>query len=355
MSRGSKLKALALGALVCTIASPLTAQTVVGGNSAPGVEVNWSVLDRLGPAPSLPGMLLPEIRPTQAMQAAPTAKPGAQGGAPKGVAFKPYKDGGKPAPAAKATAPRKASATAPAPTKAAAQRDRPVVSELAEAPAAPPRVEAKPAKPPVPDMPEIVAVPPKVDNPKERPKSALVAPPAVESRPIPAPEPSKPVQLAPESPKPATPPPQVAKVEPPQVAKVEPPQVAKVEPPPPPAPAPQVASVPSGSGFVRKGDSLSVLFHGENARLPDSAKPELDKVAGRMEKDEGLSLQLLAYAEGDEANASKARRLSLSRALEVRKYLMELGVRSTRIEVRALGNKVEGGPADRVDATFASR
>jgi outer membrane protein OmpA-like peptidoglycan-associated protein len=75
-----------------------------------------------------------------------------------------------------------------------------------------------------------------------------------------------------------------------------------------------------------------------------------------MEKDESLSLQLLAYADGDEANASKARRLSLSRALEVRKYLMELGVRSTRIEVRALGNKVEGGgPADRVDAMFASR
>ncbi len=74
-----------------------------------------------------------------------------------------------------------------------------------------------------------------------------------------------------------------------------------------------------------------------------------------MEKDEALNLQLLAYASGDEANASKARRLSLSRALEVRKYLMEMGVRSTRIEVRALGNKIEGSPAERVDVVLTAR
>jgi len=47
---------------------------------------------------------------------------------------------------------------------------------------------------------------------------------------------------------------------------------------------------------------------------------------------------------------SETRRLSFRRALVVRSYLIEQGVSSARMDVRALGNKVEGGgPADRVD------
>jgi outer membrane protein OmpA-like peptidoglycan-associated protein len=41
--------------------------------------------------------------------------------------------------------------------------------------------------------------------------------------------------------------------------------------------------------------------------------------------------------------------LSLSRALAVRAFLIEQGVRSTRMDVRALGDKVPDGPVDRVD------
>lgn len=138
---------------------------------------------------------------------------------------------------------------------------------------------------------------------------------------------------------------------------------------PPPAPAviktpepAQLASLPSApvsapaQPLSAKNDTLSVLFATDSSRLPDAVHAELDRLVKRMQKDDGLGLQLLAYAEGDDANASKARRLSLSRALEVRKYLMEQGVRSTRIEVRALGNKMEGsGPADRVDAVLVAR
>jgi outer membrane protein OmpA-like peptidoglycan-associated protein len=57
----------------------------------------------------------------------------------------------------------------------------------------------------------------------------------------------------------------------------------------------------------------------------------------------------MAYASGDDDEARRARRISLSRALAVRAYLINKGVRSTRMDVRALGNKVEGDPADRVD------
>ena len=58
----------------------------------------------------------------------------------------------------------------------------------------------------------------------------------------------------------------------------------------------------------------------------------------------------MAYAAGTDAEASQARRLALSRALVVRSYLIEQGIGSARMDVRALGKKIEGdGPADRVD------
>lgn len=64
---------------------------------------------------------------------------------------------------------------------------------------------------------------------------------------------------------------------------------------------------------------------------------------------ENSRIQLLAYAASADGNASKARRLSLSRALSVRAYLMAQGIASTRMDVRALGDRNTGGPADRVD------
>ncbi len=60
-------------------------------------------------------------------------------------------------------------------------------------------------------------------------------------------------------------------------------------------------------------------------------------------------LQLKAYAEATGNDTSKARRLSLSRALAVRSFLIENGLRSTRIDVRALGIARDGGAPDRVD------
>jgi hypothetical protein len=78
-------------------------------------------------------------------------------------------------------------------------------------------------------------------------------------------------------------------------------------------------------------------------------------VAKSMKQDGNLRLQLLAYAGGGAQTPSQARRLSLSRALAVRSKLIEKGIRSTRIDVRALGNKSEGGPPDRVDIIITSR
>ena len=74
-----------------------------------------------------------------------------------------------------------------------------------------------------------------------------------------------------------------------------------------------------------------------------------------MQSNENLRVQLLAYASSADGSASSVRRKSLSRALSVRKFLMDKGVQSTRIEVRALGDQNEGGAPDRVDAIFEQR
>ena len=74
-----------------------------------------------------------------------------------------------------------------------------------------------------------------------------------------------------------------------------------------------------------------------------------------MTGNDRLRAQIIAYAAGTSDTASQARRLSLSRALAVRAYMIEKGIASTRLDVRALGYQVEGGSPDRVDISVAAR
>ncbi len=94
---------------------------------------------------------------------------------------------------------------------------------------------------------------------------------------------------------------------------------------------------------------LRIEFPEGSAEIPESARQSLDGLASQLNSDQAMRVQLLAYASGSADAASRARRMSLSRALAVRAYLIAQGVRSTRMDVRALGNNVEGEPADRVD------
>lgn len=69
-----------------------------------------------------------------------------------------------------------------------------------------------------------------------------------------------------------------------------------------------------------------------------------------MKNDEEIRIQLMGFAAGGAGSASQARRSSLFRALAIRTHLMKEGVRSTRMDVRALGQtSVQGVPPDRVD------
>jgi len=181
-----------------------------------------------------------------------------------------------------------------------------------------------------------------------------VAKKIVRAAPPPPPPPTK--QAVKKAAKPvAPPPPPVMKP-----APVKPVVVKKTPPPPPPTPsvAPrpkkQIASLPATQLPARGGHVMRVDFTGASTRLSPDAKARLRDLAGQIAV-AGDRLQLKAYAGGTSETPSSARRLSLSRALAVRSFLIESGVRSTRIDVRALGRASDAGPPDRVDVVLLVR
>jgi outer membrane protein OmpA-like peptidoglycan-associated protein len=288
---------LALGAaLGCAAlgASPLAAQEeslIVGGSGQPSIEVNLHAIDSgaMAPARSSASALLPDLR-------APAVSTG-------------------PVPTISLTPPTGAIALTPA---------QPIVTPVPPPPPElPPVIETvilsspEPAAPEAPafefDRPEGTAPPPIDETPVQ---SVALEPPAPAPEPMPAPE------VAPE-PAPA-----------PVVEQEAPTQVAALPP----------AVEPLGEGQV-----LRVTFAPEQEVLPGDFAGALQTLAGQLKVDEATRLQLRAYSGGTPETASQARRLSLTRALAVRSYLIGQGVRSTRIDVRALGLVEDGGPADRVD------
>lgn len=92
-----------------------------------------------------------------------------------------------------------------------------------------------------------------------------------------------------------------------------------------------------------------LVFPAGVSDLSPEARAALRNLVRRLEGDTESRVQILAYAGGADATPSEARRMSLSRALAVRSFLIEEGIRSTRINVRALGSDTEREPRDRVD------
>lgn len=225
---------------------------------------------------------------------------------------------------------------------------------------------------------------PRVAAPTPSPEPAPAPDPAPAPEPVAAPEPApEPIPEPAPAPEPAAP--AVAEVETPPAA---PPTIEVSEssasasaaaPPPPPepeslsveptpsAPEPDTASneaveesetsAAQDNGATESAaltaspasEGSRITFDGVDTRLPDGAASMLDPIAAQASSSDDVRIQLRAYAGGESVSASKARRLSLSRALAVRSYLIEQGVRSTRIDVRALGDKSDEQPINRVD------
>jgi outer membrane protein OmpA-like peptidoglycan-associated protein len=127
---------------------------------------------------------------------------------------------------------------------------------------------------------------------------------------------------------------------------------------------PQMPAIPAGN--VRKevlytappeeqenDKGFMLEFEKGAAELQDIHKNTLDvHVALIMKNNKAFKLMLSAYALPADDTMSSARRISLSRALSVRSYLIERGVDPDRIEVRAMGSDTSRKPVDRIDLVF---
>lgn len=94
---------------------------------------------------------------------------------------------------------------------------------------------------------------------------------------------------------------------------------------------------------------LRVLFPAEGISIDAAAESELIGLAGYLNHNQAQRVVLHAHAGDSDQGSSHARRLSLSRALAIRTFLVDRGVPVDRIYLRPMGSEIEDGPPDRVD------
>jgi outer membrane protein OmpA-like peptidoglycan-associated protein len=317
-----------LAAIGFVAASGAQAQTIVGSDRLPSVSIDSGVLDELGPAPTLP-QLFGASRPNT------TAAPGQLMAVPR-----------QPA-SAKA---RSRLVRAPAERKLATASDHlpfHLIPPVAQSTSAPGTAAAQPGST-SPTQPNATALGSPVPAPAPMP--TLPQSDQAPATPVVAPTPAHV-----EAPNPPPPPPAQASNNAAPVPLVAPPPAAATAAPAtassaPPAPT-QLASAASIGGALN-----TVKFAAGAVDLPSDSQAMLNTVAAKLMADDTLRVQLIAHASGTADQAMEARRVSLARAVAVRAYLIDKGVRSLRMDVRALGNRADDGPpGDQVDLLIVSQ
>jgi outer membrane protein OmpA-like peptidoglycan-associated protein len=341
---------MALVAAVAFALSSAGSAMAQGYYGNPNVVVDPSVLDELGPPLNVADFVSPRPivtspysenlafspppRPTAPLASGP-ATPTPWGKKSSSATKKAPAKAAKPKPVAQALAPKEPKKKAEPVVKKASTKSAPSTSAPVPLTAPPKPVEMA-AVQPAPLLPAIPAPAAPPPAPPAPPVAATPAPPAAVASP---PAPLAPVVAA--APAPPPPPPQL----PTSLAAPEPPVLQPVKPV-----SPQVAALPDASAIGKStGDTVQVLFPSGASKFADADKPQLRQLVDRMLKDESLRVELVAYAEGTDATANKARSLSLTRAQSIRGYLIDQGLRNSRVDMRVLGHKVKEGNPDRVD------
>jgi outer membrane protein OmpA-like peptidoglycan-associated protein len=284
-----------------TAFNPYSGVGLPGGPTATfGPQATYPIVDTVGPSAGGPA-----FNPWQPIGPAPAASPGVG-------AFNPS----EPA----------AAAAGPAPTY--------VYNPGAFLPKPPPDATTS----------RIVAIPERGDA--RIPRDLLSGAPAPEpvtvtaTPPAPVPMPARVEPTPPPAPAPA-----------PIARPAPPPAVAAAPAPAPVPPAPAAATPPPASRAIAittpmpdssgKGSAIATIpFAGQSADLSDTAKAELDRIAKNISDKSLRQVELRAFASGADPDN---RKIALARALVVRSYLIDRGVKS-RIEVGAFA-----GDGERVD------
>lgn len=109
-----------------------------------------------------------------------------------------------------------------------------------------------------------------------------------------------------------------------------------------PAPEPVIEDI----ALAPPADKVSIAFE---RGMTNSASLSVDGIVSALRTDPAVRLMIEAYGSATDQGENSDRRLSLARAMAVRKAVMNEGIPAHRIDVRALGRKVPDGSPERVD------
>lgn len=125
---------------------------------------------------------------------------------------------------------------------------------------------------------------------------------------------------------------------------------------------PAVALAPAAKPVLRRETAepdrrvrLRLPYPVAGTHLSPSAQAQLEALVAEVGADDRVRLRLAAYANAGAGSAAKARRTSIARALAVRGFLIERGIKAGRIDLRALGQMAGVAEADRVDVVVADK
>jgi outer membrane protein OmpA-like peptidoglycan-associated protein len=346
---------------------PLQKSAVKPQEKPASVRKPVPVIESLAPANTLPAP--PPMQPVH-RPAAPPSLP-------------PLPEVGTALPAHKPAAPKIEQLPLPPPPQTAPAANivsLPPMAEPLSLPAVPP---VPPSLPPLPEAgapPFLPAAPPILPSlPAHSNKipSTMVAP-ATEMPPLPplsmAAPPSSPSASALEPPslpalsehkpesvaqKPPTPPPSAHEsISPLPEMRGMPTAITPAPPslPPPLADAKKSGAPPSGkpektgSGAAGAKPDLQIPFNENETEVPLNITGRLEGISKWLAANPGARVSVVAYASGSETSSIYPKRVSLARGIAVRNYLISKNnLDVERITVKALGNKNESGPGNRVD------
>ena len=184
--------------------------------------------------------------------------------------------------------------------------------------------------------------------------------PSADQAPAPAPRPRaerRPIATAPRTTAPVKGPATAALPPAPAVSEAAPPPVGS-PPPPTPAPAAPVAAPatappppppPAVATKQPAAASIRILFARDQSELNPAGIDAVKGLIKTASAGDAAGFTVSAYADGVADDPSSGRRLSLARARAARAALIDNGIPSSQITVRALGGRVGEGPPDRVD------
>ncbi len=99
-----------------------------------------------------------------------------------------------------------------------------------------------------------------------------------------------------------------------------------------------------------KTPSNTLVFLPSQNTLTDVMKQHITQdILGNLKKDTQSRIQILSFATSPDKSESSARRIALTRSLDVRDYLKKQGIDVSRIDVRALASTGNSIPPDKVD------